>query len=250
MTTQGINGISPNYAPNTAGVQKSQREDEEKVEGRTPPPPPSQKNFDTYTPSAEATAALAALSEELSEEVDDTTEADVDADILAELAKQDEEEVTTETESETETSKGIDLATATRLKAEQQEQAAAFLQKLAGMIKGQMSASYTKISDIIGEIAEGISETDRAEAEEAVSEDGYWGVEQTANRIFDMAYALAGGDADKADEMMSYIEKGFEEAEAAWGDELPSITGDTKARIDELFAEWTSTSGVEVATGA
>ncbi len=246
MTTQGINGLTPNYNTNTTNVQKPQQEGGEKVEGRRPPPPPQKNNYDTYTPSAEATAALSTLEEELVEDTD--VEAGVDADILEELAQAEEkEEVTTETDKEE--SKGIDMATATRLKAEQQEQAAAFIQKLAGMINGQMSASYTKISDIIGEIAEGITEAERAEAEEAVSEDGYWGVEQTATRIFDMAVALSGGDVDRADEMMSYIEKGFEEAEKAWGDELPSITSDTKARIEEMFADWKETSGVVVATG-
>ena len=34
----------------------------------------------------------------------------------------------------------------------------------------------------------------KADAQEAISEDGYWGVKQTSQRIFDFAHALAGDD--------------------------------------------------------
>lgn len=46
-------------------------------------------------------------------------------------------------------------------------------------------------------------------AQEAISDDGYWGIKQTSDRMVSMAIALTGGDTDKADEMISAIEKGF-----------------------------------------
>lgn len=126
-----------------------------------------------------------------------------------------------------------------QLKAELAVQTQSFINDMVSMITGQAGSSLTS-SGILDAFASDYEVTPemQAEAEEAISEDGYWGVEQTANRIFDMAQALTGGDPSKADAMMEAIEEGFAAAEKAWGGELPSITSDTKSRIDELFAEW------------
>ncbi len=61
----------------------------------------------------------------------------------------------------------------------------------------------------------------KADAEAAISEDGYWGVKQTSARIFDFAKALAGDDPDKMKKMQDAVEKGFKQAEDAWGGSLP-----------------------------
>lgn len=53
-------------------------------------------------------------------------------------------------------------------------------------------------------------------AQEAISDDGYWGIKQTSDRMVSMAIALTGGDTDKADEMISAIEKGFKQATKSW----------------------------------
>ena len=50
----------------------------------------------------------------------------------------------------------------------------------------------------------------KAEAQAAISEDGYWGVKQTSQRLFDFAQALAGDDPAKMEKMQKAIEKGFE----------------------------------------
>lgn len=42
----------------------------------------------------------------------------------------------------------------------------------------------------------------RKQAQEDISEDGYWGVKQTSDRLVSFAKALTGGDPSKADEMM------------------------------------------------
>ena len=49
------------------------------------------------------------------------------------------------------------------------------------------------------------------QAKADVAEDGYWGVNQTSDRMVSMAIALTGGDTSKADEMMAAIEKGLKE---------------------------------------
>ncbi len=74
-----------------------------------------------------------------------------------------------------------------------------------------------------------------AKAKEDVSENGYWGVKQTSERIFEFAKALSGGDEDKMNEMLEAFKKGFKEATKAWGEELPSICHETYDAVLDLF---------------
>lgn len=83
----------------------------------------------------------------------------------------------------------------------------------------------------------------KAEAQQAISEDGYWGVKQTSQRIFDFAYALAGDDTEKMKEMQAAVEKGFEQARGAWGGPMPSITDQTHSAIGDLFNDYYEKSG-------
>lgn len=85
----------------------------------------------------------------------------------------------------------------------------------------------------------------KEDAAQAVSEEGFWGVSQTSQRIFDFAYALAGDDAEKMKEMQAAVEKGFKQAGAAWGGELPSICGDTHTAVNKLFDEFYKSHGAE-----
>lgn len=75
-------------------------------------------------------------------------------------------------------------------------------------------------------------------AQEAISEDGYWGVKQTSERIFKMAQALAGDDPDKMHEMQAAVKKGYEAAGKAWGGELPGIAGQTIDAVNKMFEDY------------
>lgn len=225
MTTFGISGLGQQqYGTSTGKTQETKEAkpsaEEGKVAGHRPPPPPPPKNQDTYVPSDEGLASL----------VEDALES---ADVAT-------TEITPDAEADKETSYQMDKEAVAQLKADFAQQQQNFYNSMISNIKDQ-AGSALKAAGLWDKINLGDYEVTpemQAEAQEAISEDGYWGVEQTANRIVDMAKALAGGDADKADELMAAIEKGFAAAEDVWGSELPSITGDTKARIDELFAEW------------
>ena len=83
-----------------------------------------------------------------------------------------------------------------------------------------------------------IDDATRAEAASLVAEDGFWGVEQTAQRIFDFAYAISGGDPERIELLRSAVEQGFKNAERLWGGELPEISRNTLARVRELFDNW------------
>ena len=83
-----------------------------------------------------------------------------------------------------------------------------------------------------------VDEATRKQAEEDISEDGYWGVKQTSQRLFDFASALAGDDVDKMKEMQAAVEKGYKQATKAWGKDLPSISSDTLSATNKLFEEY------------
>jgi hypothetical protein len=83
-----------------------------------------------------------------------------------------------------------------------------------------------------------VSEAAKKQAQEDISEDGYWGVKQTSQRLFDFASALAGDDEEKMKKMQSAMEKGFKEATKAWGRDLPQISKDTLDAANKLFEEY------------
>ena len=49
----------------------------------------------------------------------------------------------------------------------------------------------------------------KAQAQADIADDGYWGVNQTSDRILDFAKALTGGDPDQIEKMREAFEKGF-----------------------------------------
>ena len=74
-----------------------------------------------------------------------------------------------------------------------------------------------------------------AQAKKDVAEDGYWGAEQTSERILSFAKALSGDDPDKAEELLNAFKKGYKEATKTWGSELPSLCSDTYDLVEKKF---------------
>lgn len=87
----------------------------------------------------------------------------------------------------------------------------------------------------------------RAQAQADISEDGYWGVKQTSQRIFDFAMALSGGDQETMEKMRTAFEKGFKQATAAWGKELPSISKDTYNAVEKMFDDYAASFNTDSA---
>lgn len=77
-----------------------------------------------------------------------------------------------------------------------------------------------------------------AQAKEDISEDGYWGVNQTSDRIFDFAMALSGGDEEKMQQMKEAVEKGFKMATKSWGQDLPDISNKTYDSVMKKFDDF------------
>ena len=107
------------------------------------------------------------------------------------------------------------------------------------MMMGQAD-SYGKANDIWSFLRSGNFTVDPAtklQAQEDISEDGYWGVKQTSERILDFANALTGGDPDKIESMREAFKKGYEQAEKTWGGELPEISKKTYDAVMKGFDE-------------
>lgn len=114
-------------------------------------------------------------------------------------------------------------------------------QQLRSLVEKMMTGqadTFGKANDIWSFLREGKFNVDpatRLQAQEDISEDGYWGVKQTSDRIVDFAKALTGGDPDKIDEMRSAFEKGYKQAEKTWGGKLPEISQQTYDAVMEKF---------------
>ena len=83
-----------------------------------------------------------------------------------------------------------------------------------------------------------------AQAKKDIASDGYWGAEQTSDRILSFAKALAGDDPDKAEELLNAFKKGYAQATGTWGKELPSLCSDTYDLV-EKFNKWMEGTEVE-----
>lgn len=89
-----------------------------------------------------------------------------------------------------------------------------------------------------------VDEAAKIKAQEEISENGYWGVKQTSERIVSFAKALTGGDASKLEEMRDAFEKGFAAATKAWGKDLPEISNQTYDAVLKGFDEWAKEAGI------
>ena len=128
------------------------------------------------------------------------------------------------------------------LKADMENQTARFTNMVMQMFQKQGITGLAVQGDNLWKtIASGNFTVDaqtKADAQAAISEDGYWGVKQTSQRLFDFAQALAGDDPEKMKEMQAAIEKGYKQAEEAWGGSLPSISGETYKAVNDLFSAY------------
>ena len=113
------------------------------------------------------------------------------------------------------------------------------------MFQGQ--AGVSNLSQLFSpENLKNVSIEDIEQAKKDVAEDGYWGVKQTSQRLFDFASALAGDDVEKMKEMQAAMEKGFKQATKAWGEDLPGICQETMRAANKLFEDYyTSKSGTQ-----
>ena len=123
-----------------------------------------------------------------------------------------------------------DTETIERLKSENE-------QRMANLVKqmlGQQIDEYQMGNSLsTGDFTADEETVKQAQAD--IADDGYWGVEQTSDRFVQYATALTGGDPDKLDSMIEAFEKGYAEAEKAWGGELPELSQRTREATLKKF---------------
>lgn len=136
-----------------------------------------------------------------------------------------------------------------QLKADSEQRQNQFLDIVRKTISGQTGA-FGKANDdsIWKSLASGnftVDAATKAQAQKDIGEDGYWGVKQTSQRLFDFASALAGDDPKKMKKMQEAMEKGFKQATKSWGGQLPGISQDTLAAANKLFDDYYNSKGVQ-----
>ncbi|MBP5261940.1 MAG: hypothetical protein J6Z43_07435 [Clostridiales bacterium] len=129
-----------------------------------------------------------------------------------------------------------------QLKADAQRRQDDLMNLVQKTLSGQVGA-YGKATgdDFWKNLAGGkftVSAATKAQAQKDIGEDGYWGVKQTSQRLFDFASALAGDDVDQMKKMQKAMHKGFDQAPKAWGRDLPSISNDTLNAANKLFEDY------------
>lgn len=136
--------------------------------------------------------------------------------------------------------KKTDYALVNKLK-EDAEQRTAQLRSLVEKIMTKQGAAIGTADSMWSFLAKGDFEVDaatKAQAQKDIAEDGYWGVEQTSDRILDFAKALSGNDPEKADLLLDAFKKGFKDATKSWGTDLPDISQRTYDAVVEKFENW------------
>lgn len=112
---------------------------------------------------------------------------------------------------------------------------------LVHKMMSQQGVAIGKSDDMWRFLASGkftVDAATKAQAQKDIADDGYWGVSQTSQRIFDMAKALTGGDTGKMEEMRKAFEKGFKMATGTWGKKLPDISQRTYDATQKLFDDY------------
>lgn len=136
--------------------------------------------------------------------------------------------------------KASNASVVAQLKADQETRMAQ-MQSLVTKIFSKQGVTIGTADDMWKALAGGNFTADAAtiaQAKEDISEDGYWGVKQTSERIFSFAQALAGDDEEKMTKMKEAFEKGFKEATKTWGKELPGISQDTRDAVLKKFDDY------------
>ncbi|NWK79376.1 hypothetical protein [Aquitalea sp. LB_tupeE] len=121
------------------------------------------------------------------------------------------------------------------LLAKSNQQVSDFL-KLLGNLVQQQGLQWNKV--VSGEQKLTVDPQTKAEATQAVSEDGELGIKNTARRILDFARLGIGNDPGKIDSIRDAVQQGFDEAKKAFGGSLPDISNQTRDAIMATLDDW------------
>ncbi len=134
----------------------------------------------------------------------------------------------------------IDTEKIAEMKAQFSQNSSSFRAMVAKMFEDQgmtvEQVNSTPLKDLFSKVV--VDAETQKKAAEAISENGYYGVKKTSQRILEFAKALAGDDPSKIEALKSAFERGFSEAEKRWGGALPEISQKTRDAVMKGFEEW------------
>jgi len=105
---------------------------------------------------------------------------------------------------------------------------------ILNFLSGKQTEGEFSLQDI-GYEGKPILELSQDEAAQLVSEDGFFGVNQTSQRVANFVLGFSGDNLEILEQGREGIVKGFEDAQKMWGGELPEISHQTQARTLELI---------------
>ena len=110
--------------------------------------------------------------------------------------------------------------------------------------ESSFEVDYQKFQDFLAEVGydgKPIASLSKEEAAELVSEDGFFGIKQTSERIAQFVISGAGGDEELLREGRKGILQGLKDAEEMWGGKLPDIAYETMdkavAMVDKALTD-------------
>lgn len=112
------------------------------------------------------------------------------------------------------------------------------------MVEAMIEKQGKKVNQVLKDLAAGkavditVDSETQAAAQDAISEDGYFGVNKTSERIVGFAKALSGGDKSKIESLKNAFKEGFESAKKAFGGKLPDISQQTYDKVMQGFDDW------------
>lgn len=120
------------------------------------------------------------------------------------------------------------------------------LESIVQQMMQNQGLTLAKADDVWSFLASGnftIDEAAKKKAQDEISENGYWGVNQTSDRIVEFAKAISGNDSTKADQLLDAFKEGFKQATKTWGKDLPDISQKTYQAVVDKFDAWKKESG-------
>lgn len=121
--------------------------------------------------------------------------------------------------------------------------------KLDMNLNSQFDLNYEEFQNFLKDIGysgKNIADLSQDEAKQLVSEDGFFGINQTADRIANFVINGAGNDEKLLQAGRAGILQGFKEAEQIWGGKLPDISYKTIDKAVEIIDKKMSELGFAV----
>ena len=109
-------------------------------------------------------------------------------------------------------------------------------QDVLDFLSGKESSSGMSLKNI-GYEGKPITKLNPDEAKQLVGEDGFFGVNQTSDRVANFVFSFAGNDLELLQKGREGILQGFKEAKKMFGGELPEISYKTQERTLTLLDE-------------